>query len=313
MSMNPYVVPGLDTRLDGPLCPFRAPEHERYYVPVDNTQRAFEQFQEQMGDLGSLRAEGRLVVVSGQPGCGKTALINRCATWLRDSLDDFDIEGMIFSLDQECLENEAVERRMNHIFKCVMDDLREHQRLSEEDHTAGLKQQRDDLDIAYRYLSNVLNDNVVAIVLLPPSAELVKEVLAYAKYARASIVFFVESSFAPAIDISWAGICGASRVPPIRLEVGPLAKQDGWLFAEARQEYHPNARTFRKVSEITMQRVTNGWSTSIGQLQALLSGVYRELNRLLGPEGMAVSGEVTYEEITDYWFRLTTNRDGRIP
>lgn len=313
-SMNPYLVPGLEATPNGPLCPFHTPEHERYYVPVDSTKEAFEQFQAQIGDLRGLGDEGRLVVVAGQHGCGKTALINRCATWLRDSLADLDINCEISSLTQECLTNEPIQHRMDHVFQCVVDDLLKREQLSEEDRVRALKERRDGIDIAYRFLSSALDsNNVVTIVLLPPSEDLVKEVERYAQYARKSIVFFAESSFVRAIEMSWPAIHSAGRVPPIRLEVGPLRERDGWLFAEARQEYHPNVTTFRKVSEATMRRVTDGWNTSIGQLQALLFGVYRELNNLLGPEGMVVSDEVTYSEITNYWFKLTRNENGPTP
>jgi len=312
--MNPYLVPGLEAGPEGPLCPFRRPEHERYYVPLDNTQQAFEQFQEQIGDLRGLRDEGRLIMVSGQRGCGKTALINRCATWLRDGLDNLGIQGMIFSLTQEGLENQPIQRRMNHVFQCVVDDLWQRELLSKEDHIRGLKERRDDLDLAYRYLSGVLDDDIVTIVLLPPSADLVREVEGYAKYARKHIVFFVESSFVDSMERSWPDICTASRVSPILLEVGPLRERDGWLFAQARQEHHPIAdEMFPRVSEKTMQRVTDGWETSVGQLQALLFGVYRERSNRPGPEITVTSDEVTYADITSYHFRLTRNRAGHIP
>lgn len=312
-SMNPYLVPGLEARPDGPLCPFHVPDHERYYVPVDNTQEAFEQFQEQMGDLLGLRDEGRLVVVSGQRGCGKTALINRCASWLRDTLGPRAIEGKILPLTQECLDSQSIKRRMNHVFQCVVDDLWRHKRLSKEDHIRGLKEQRDDLGIAYRYLSSVLDDDLVTIVLLPPSEDLVKEVSEYAKYARKNIVFFVESSYVNYMENFWPSIREASRMPPIRLDVGLLGERDGWRFAQARQEHYSDAETFRRVSETTMLRVTEDWKTSIGQLQALLFGVYRELNDESSLAGKVISDEVTYGEITNYYFRLTRNNAGHIP
>lgn len=311
--MNPYLVPGLEARPDGPLCPFRIPEHEDYYVPIDNTQEAFEQFQEQMGDLRGLRDEGRLVVVSGQRGCGKTALINRCATWLQDSLHDLDIEGMIFSLSQECQVNDPIKVRMDHVFQCVVDDLWRRRRLSEKDHIEGLKERRDDLGLAYRYLGRVLNDDLVKIVLLPPSEDLVKEVVDYAKYAHKNIIFFVESSYVENVERSWPDIREASRVSPIRLEVGPLREQDGWLFAQARQEHDPNAQNLRKVSEETARLVMHGWKASIRQLQELLFWVYREPSEQSESEGVVKSEEVAYADILKCYFLLTRNRAGHVP
>lgn len=310
--MNPYQVPGPDA----PLCPFHTPEHERYYVPVDNTQEAYEQFQQQMGDLRSLRDEGRLVVVSGQRGCGKTALINRCATWLQKSLGDLGVEGMIFPLTHEGLENQPIDHRKNHIFQCIIDDLWRCGRLSEDDRTKGLREGRDSLDIAYRYLSGVLADNLVTIALLPPSMDLIKEVEDYAKYARKRIVFFVESSFVDKIEKSWPDICNAGRTTPVRLEVGPLRAHDGWLFTRARQElftqehqtHNTKVQNFRRVSKETVYRMTDGWETSIGQLQALLSDVYQDLDDQTGSERTTASDEITYEDITHHFFKLFRDR-----
>jgi hypothetical protein len=180
----------------------------------------------------------------------------------------------------------------------------------------GLKEGRDSLDIAYRYLGGVLDDNFVTIVLLPPSEDLVKEVEDYAKYARKHIIFFVESSFVDRIERSWPDIYKAGRTSPIRLEVGPLRAHDGWLFAQTRQELFAQeckersarAEDFRKVSEETVHRVTDGWETSIGQLQALFSGVYQELNDRPESEKAATSEEVTYADITNHFFKLFRNR-----
>jgi energy-coupling factor transporter ATP-binding protein EcfA2 len=301
--MNPYLLPGTANRPHAPLCPFETTEHEKYYVPVDNTQVAFERFREEIGDAESLRQEGRLVVATGQQGCGKTSLINRCATWLAEALP----HGEIISLVDESSASDPIEHRLTLVYECLLADLAERRVLTTEQ-LQELAERRDNLELGYRTLSSrldALESDLVLIVVLPPSEDLVREIEHYARFARRKILFFAESSYVDYVDRHWAQIRRACRAEPVLLKVGPLEDGDGWLFAQSRQELHPDAGVYPKVSEETMLRVTTrGYPTSIGQLQTLLHGVYEDLRRR-SPEDLALrSPELSYEEITDYFFRL---------
>lgn len=308
--MNPYRVPGL-TRPNGPLCPFNVPDHEKYYVPVDNTQKAFEQFQEQIsGDLRLLSTEGRLVVVSGEEHCGKTTLINRCAAWLQGRLKDAGLQGHIFPLADEGTDNSSVDTRIIHVFDFMIDDLRR-LRLLGEDQLTELADRRDNLDRAFRYLSDILDNNRVLIVLLPPSKDLIKaEVVKYANFSRGKIVFFAESTSVDIVRRHWRSMQNAGRVSPILLKVGPLNENDGWLFADKRQEIHggqPDVGPFRKVNSDTMRDVTQGWTTSVGQLQELLYGYYHEMSVQPPRNNALPPDDVTFDDIAKYYFRFTRN------
>ncbi|MGP4020770.1 hypothetical protein [Saccharopolyspora sp. 5N708] len=301
--MNPYLVPGTTGRPQAPLCPYETNEHEKYYVPVDNTQAAFERFQEEIGDTASLLHEGRLVVATGQQGCGKTSLINRCAAWLAEHLG----YGEIISLVDESSASDPIEHRLTLVYECLLADLARLRVLSS-DQLQELAELRDRLDLGYRTLSNrldALDSGLALIVVLPSSEDLVREIEHYARFARRKILFFAESSYVDYVDRHWAQIRRACRAEPVLLRVGPLDDGDGWLFARARQELHPDAGVYPKVTEETMLRVTtSGYPRSIGQLQTLLHGVYEDLRRR-SPEELALrSPELSYEEITDYFFRL---------
>lgn len=304
--MNPYLVPGL-ARPDDPLCPFTKPDHETYYLPVDNTEQAFKDFHREIGDLSNLRTEGRLVVVSGEPRCGKTALINRCAAWLQRELIKVGLHGEIFPLAHEGAPNQSVDDRVLHVFSCITDDLQQ-RKLLHDDHFKELRARMRNVDLAFRYLSGILDEKRVLIILLPPSADLIKETVQYAKFGRKKIIFFAESDYVDIVRRDWPSIQSAGPVPPIILEVGILDDNDGWLFADNRQELHarqPHAIPFRKVTKEAMGQFTSSLQPSIGQLQAILHDFYREQSVEL-PQGDAVpASEVTFEDLAEFYLRLS--------
>lgn len=303
--MNPYLVPGL-ARPDGPLCPFQVPDHEKYYVSVDNTEDAYRKFQQEIGDPHLLSTEGRLVVVSGPQRCGKSSLINRCAAWLLCELEKVDLAGAIFSLTDVVPTNRSVDDRILQVFDSMIDDLRR-RKLMEDPDLNVLTTRRNNLDLAFRYLSTNLDKDQVLIILLP-SADLVKEAVKYAELSRGKIVFFSETAYGDSVRIHWPNIHKASRMPPILLEVGPLEENDGWVFAKARQEVHanPNLRPFPKMTRNTMAQITGGLEISIGQLQTMLYDYYHHRTQL-PQNNVAPSDEVTFEDFTKFYYMYYRN------
>jgi RecA/RadA recombinase len=67
---------------DHPLVPWREPDHVRQWVDVDHSREALDRFDRSWPELGELLdsnvGSGRVVIVSGPPGMGKTTLIHRC-------------------------------------------------------------------------------------------------------------------------------------------------------------------------------------------------------------------------------------------
>ncbi|MFB9536286.1 MULTISPECIES: AAA family ATPase [Streptomyces] len=67
---------------DHPLVPWKQPDHMNQWVDVDHSRDELDRFEEDWPSLGELldssSGHGRVVVVSGQPGMGKTSLIHRC-------------------------------------------------------------------------------------------------------------------------------------------------------------------------------------------------------------------------------------------
>ncbi|GII81189.1 hypothetical protein Sru01_61710 [Sphaerisporangium rufum] len=69
-----------------PLKPWYIPGHGRLWVPIDNTGHAFTVFCRHIADVDELANDGRLVLVDGVTGSGKTSLIHKCVDHLHARL-----------------------------------------------------------------------------------------------------------------------------------------------------------------------------------------------------------------------------------
>lgn len=304
--MNPYEVPGLERRPTWPLCPIKHPHHENFYVGVDHSETRYLEFIDAVGDASSLIEDGRLVVAYGGEGCGKTALLNRCAKWVKDDLADRGKRAQVLTLSNESRANISVEDRQKYVFDCVIDEVRKHELVSASD-LEVLRARQDDPLRGYRYLSEVLPPDVVLVVLLPTS-EVAGELVDYAGFVRGKLLLLAETAYVE-VDRCWSDIRAANRqAEPLRLKVEQLREDDGWLFATARQRLNREDRDYPIVTEETMRLVTTGMQASIGQLQRLLHGVYREILERRGPRDALTwpeVDEVSYEYITGFYFRAS--------
>lgn len=75
---NPFCVPGRTHEEPGPLCPWAHGQHSEYYVPVDNTDKVFQEFKDRLVQLNPA-VNAAEVLVHGESGCGKVSVIHRCA------------------------------------------------------------------------------------------------------------------------------------------------------------------------------------------------------------------------------------------
>jgi energy-coupling factor transporter ATP-binding protein EcfA2 len=332
--MNPYLIPGLKDTPFAPLSPLTHGDHHRFYVAVGGSEAEFRRFQAAMHPVRRLTGEGRLVVVTGESGCGKTSLINRCAAWLRDELTKSDLTAVISNLTKSAKPNQPIRLRTEQVIMDVIDDLRaeKHDVRAEEidilnarieeikrirNFTGREERQNEHIALVgrvYKHIVQVaLPDDRVAIILLPPSSDLVSEIIHYADFAlHPRIVFFAETDRVDDVQRSWSQIPTNDRMTPILLKVGLLNAGDGWAYAQARQGTNPTGLSFPRVSEETMQRVTEGNSIPIRRLHWLLYNVYKDLASQNISKDSSPLREVTFDHIARCFYRWKFGESGNM-
>jgi hypothetical protein len=291
--VNPFLVPGWEESPLRPLCPWRYQAHDELYVDVNHTLAAFQEYTRRMAAVENLREDGRLVLVTGESGCGKTALINRCAHWTRDRLAARGLRGEVVDLTRDG-SRQSVEERMSLVAERLLDELT-HTGLIFPDVLRSLDSVRPSR--LYAALGSVLPDDVVLIVLLPPADEVVQEVVAYAGLARRKLLFFAESSYLDHAQV--LRVRDSSPVPPITLAVGPLNPGDVRRFIEDRLTRNEQRGHYPRISAETMDKAA-GPLRSIAMLQRILSEVYEERGRQ--DSGYTDRDWVTYEDITRLFY-----------
>ncbi|MFC5059186.1 hypothetical protein [Saccharothrix xinjiangensis] len=274
-QVNPFPLPGWEHTPMRPLRPFDREVHRGYYVPVDGSEQAFEEFQHEMGDLTGLLEDGRLVLVTGESGCGKTALVNRCADWVVRRLAAQGLRGVVLDVTG-CLPTDqelSIDQRITEVCDQLFDLLVDHAALRPE----AEDQLRDVRDVPRRVfprLGRALREDTSLVVLLPSPNELVDEVIRYARVLRsAKVLFLTESAFLGPDDVADVVRRLETWVPPVALRVGLLDEGDARRFAADRLDRHAEAGSYPRMSDEAVELVAK-LCQSVAMLQRFLHGTY---------------------------------------
>lgn len=186
------------SEFDDPLRPLYQPDDERRYLPVDSIEEMFGRFTAAFGDPADWIAKGHLIVVTGDRGCGKTSLIQRCAYWLKTRPQPNCKLVIVDFSDEQWTDTE--DQRTKRVFSRILDLLGQ----SEDLRTSVLERIRTyeaDLNDAYYHLSQALGSRQteqgeplppVALAVLLPGYPKPAEVKRYYEIARPGIFFFAE-------------------------------------------------------------------------------------------------------------------------
>lgn len=309
---NPFAIPGLDNDPVKALCPWDedTPEHEHFYAPIDHTEDAYAKFQEDMANPDAVRKLGRLVVVAGHSGCGKTSLMNRCAYWLKTHMKKKPHEVVVRVLDLRTASRatDVVEERMAQAARRLAQEVTT-RKLVSDGNAAEITANRDHCEFLFPLLSKALNDKLVLAVLLPPiellsNAEAVmREVAEYGRLVTGQLVLFAEVTLAedPVHRLSAARVPGA-RAPMI-LPVWPLKPGDGAAFSERRLAVHKKTGGFPWMTQDAKEKIDENRviSVSVRSLQKFLYHFYEE--RRTRNDRYTDQDTVSYQDITEFFWK----------
>jgi RecA/RadA recombinase len=282
LTGNPFSLPGLEAN---PHQPLRSPDHERFYVDVDRTGEAFREFETALG-TGQVLPQGRLVVVAGPKGSGKTSLIRRCITALQKSPITADHTLVAADLSSIGTGNSRPTRLT--LGTGMLLDILEVDADLEQRWMTSLRELQEEPQRLYAQLSRILertaaSDSLLLAVQLPASDERSEDEIAeYARFVSPRIVFFAESSHLHLEDGWRARIGGSTQVRPLPLEVGKLGKSDYVRFAESRLG-RDDINPAPQIEEGTMVWLRDQHGLTLEQLQKLLHNVYERLRHMPHP------------------------------
>lgn len=304
-KINPFLVPGREDAPMTTLCPWRVKTHEDLYVEVDNYAPALDDFKIQFTTPSLLRESSRLAIVTGDTGCGKSALRHHCAYWLRDEMVKSDLSGVIIDLSREIDPTDRknpiidINKRISHVSSVLVPKLARLDLIDAETREALATAETPSL--VYGELAAAMEAkgraDVVLILLLPPSDHL-GEVLQYAAMPGQRIVFFAESAFLSASQLDSIGDGHDVEVPPAKMTVGPLSSEDIELFIDTRFEQRKDAGVFPRLEDAVRKKLMSTKPMTIAMLQHLLAGLYNRARRV--SEDYSNEAEISADELTNY-------------
>ncbi|MDQ1292667.1 MAG: hypothetical protein QG608_547 [Actinomycetota bacterium] len=327
---NPFRLPHARAGQTGlPLRPHKYRDEEGYYVGIDRTEQSLAEFRQEVTPE-DVAEDGRLVLITGREGSGKTSLLNRCVAWFCAEAEGTAPETppgparqrtrtIVVDLVHEDPRPASIPGRATEVCRRIVRELgkvaqRGNWGTSFRDRipTIDSRELLDSVELGHVHLdiSDLLVDledaragRFLLVVMLPGCLDTpVPEVTNYLRWVRPRLLFLMESSSFEGGHLETRG----AGVPPLVLQVGDLGSTDGWLFVRNRLTRDGTELTTPPtMTEETMtELMENG--ISIARLQRLMHGVYSDV--LAGGQPTT---EITMDEINKFTRRSWINSPSR--
>ncbi|MGW5052094.1 hypothetical protein [Actinokineospora sp. NPDC004072] len=240
--LNPFALPGVEFGAVRTLRPHEDDTHAHLYVDVGGAHAAFHAFRSGY-EVGNIPERGGFLLVVGDSGCGKTAMVNRCVHHLVTALDGVvervvveNLERVLpspFDLSNQLSIAERIKTVCNELFhvlgtrKVVDGDVVE--ALEKAGREKGYLW-------ALRRLHEALHPGTAVIVRLPTPGDLVDEITSYAFSATSAGVLFVgETSSLQGDHLDHLRYrVPADSAPPVIVMVQPISAAEIRAFVDDR-------------------------------------------------------------------------------
>ncbi|MDI6104016.1 hypothetical protein QLQ12_36045 [Actinoplanes sp. NEAU-A12] len=304
MIPNPFALPGRSDPFAA-LDPFAGDASEvlKLYVDVDHTEEAFQQFERAFRAPRELTGRGQLIVAMGESGCGKSALINRCAWHACTLLKNAGLEPLVVDVRDQGRDTENHVQRIEQISKFLIRYLYRKQYLdiTQTEYEELIK----DPAAVFADLGLYLSGEETVVVVRLPRTELPTEITAWANKTHARLLFFAElrgEHDAAAISEQSRG---AEQLPTVALEVKLLGLGHTAAFVRHRMERANHPADGPQLHDDVARRVdtTRGWT--IRELQKLLFYFFEE--RCRTDRG----GDIHWQDLLEYFMRDADRLIGR--
>jgi hypothetical protein len=313
-KINPFLIPGREHAPKTALCPWKWEPHAGYYINVDNYDQSLSSFTSKFVNPEFLRDSSQLVLVTGDSGCGKSALRNKCAHWLKSTLPGKNLLAEIVDLTQEYDRAPGhetifdVKRRMSSTGEQLIDELASLNLIDEasQEKLKGLTENPRRLYLALPGALDKHKNSDVVLLLLLPKVGMAAEVEEYAAMPGRRVVYFMESAWVTSRVDQIASLQGGDT-PPVTLTVGVLNPGDARRFVDQRFVRGQEHGQFPGLDDEVVEEFDSNNEMSIAYLQSILSHMYGQA--MLSDDSYVSGKTITREEAHRLIFEVTVRGD----
>lgn len=305
--VNPFCAPGRTVHRPGPLNPWEQSEHNDYYVPVDHTEEAFQEFVDYL-ETSDILIDGGMYLVHGEDGCGKTSLVHRCAKKVKSSLEQDNRLVGIVDLSSDVFDAQPFLTKCQDTVRRALRYVRQTDRFLSPPASQSLPEfptpsDEDALRIIMQEVAQCLDEEDRVLVIVPPKLDLENEVQLYLSiFSRKRLALILETNKVQVREhvVSRNRDPGRQRTI-LDLEVGPLEAEQGWAFVKARMERTAEIEQLPKfeqdaVNKYMRQRTQGKGRISVRELERVCIKLFGEAVEWEKPE-------ISYEDFVKLYLK----------